>query len=107
MLNQIKGPITGGIRGEKDRGRGKSWAADRELEFRIIDGNEPTSFSWVERKDAMKPATMDQAAWDLIFANLSSGVGETWGNYITTLGVNSAYLYRHAQKKVSDTGKPM
>ncbi|MHB8788943.1 MAG: RHS repeat-associated core domain-containing protein [Desulfobulbaceae bacterium] len=78
-----------------------------EFEIRIINGEEPTSYGWAERKDAMKPATMEQAAWDIIFANLASGVGETWGDYITFLAENSAYLYRHAGKKVSDPRKLM
>ncbi len=81
------------------------WAV--ELEIRIVQGDDPESFSWDERKDDMKPESVSQDAWDIIFNNLSESVGETWGDYISTLAENSANLYHSSGRQVSDSGKLM
>jgi YD repeat-containing protein len=55
----------------------------------------------------MKPETMPRTAWNVIFANLAAGVGQTWGDYINTLSDNAAFLYRHGGKTENGTGRLM
>ncbi|MCL7489109.1 MAG: DUF6531 domain-containing protein, partial [Desulfobulbaceae bacterium] len=79
--------------------------SDGRVEMGIIITNtdEPTPYAWDARHEHMKPASMEQAAWDILHANLSADVGPTWGDYVATLGENASFIYRHGGKKVSDS----
>ncbi|MDH4318990.1 MAG: DUF11 domain-containing protein, partial [Desulfobulbaceae bacterium] len=85
--------------------------SDTRVEFEVlmIKGDDPTMYGWDDSgyQAEMKPDTIDQTAWGLIYNNLATGVGPTWGDYITTLSENADYLYQHGGKNISDIRKLM
>ncbi len=59
---------------------------------------DPTPINWAQFKTSMKPAKIPDAAWNVLFDNFRSQVGSTWGEYITSLDENAAYLARLGRK---------
>ncbi len=41
-----------------------------ELQIRIVKEDDPTLYGWEDRIEDMKPDSIPQQAWDVIFANL-------------------------------------
>lgn len=50
--------------------------------------------NWAAFKASMKPITLTDEQWEPVFANFTSQVGNTWGDYIRMLSGNAAYLGR-------------
>ena len=74
-----------------------------EFELRIFTQDESTAIDWNSLKAGLRPPGVDLQAWDLVFSNLVSAVGSTWGDYVRMLGDNAAYL-GHLGQKVIDVG---
>jgi len=55
-------------------------------------------------KPEMRPDTISEEAWDPIWSNFVAEVGTTWGDYLTMLDDNAAYLGRLGQQ-VLDVGQ--
>jgi RHS repeat-associated protein len=56
------------------------------------ESTEPLNLN--EMKEAMKPAYIDDQAWETVFSNFAIGVGTTWGGFTAMLNENAAYLGR-------------
>ncbi|MBN2473846.1 MAG: RHS repeat protein [Pirellulales bacterium] len=67
---------------------------DRSVDFAIesIETGTTTPIDWEVVHNALRPASIPVAAWDVIFANLVSQIGSTWGDYVRMLDENAAYL---------------
>jgi hypothetical protein len=60
----------------------------------VLTADDTTPADWPGMKDEMKPESISDAAWDVIFDNFTTEVGDTWGDYVSMLSENSAYLRR-------------
>jgi PKD repeat protein len=76
-----------------------------EFEVRIIEADNEVAFDWNALKDELRPDRVSPVAWDILFANLVSGLGTTWGDYVTTLSENAVYLKQHGNQRVHDIQK--
>ncbi len=64
-----------------------------ELEIRYWTEADTGAINWAERKESLRPPTLDAAIWDVVFANLTSGLATT-GDYVAMLNDNARYLGR-------------
>jgi YD repeat-containing protein len=55
------------------------------------------ALDWSAMKAELRPEWASAEAWEVIFANLTNRVGNTWGAYVTMLDGNAAYLGRLGQ----------
>jgi RHS repeat-associated protein len=58
----------------------------------ILAADNTTTVDWTSLKASMRPPNISAAAWDPIFANLTSRLGTTWGSYLQALDADAAYL---------------
>jgi YD repeat-containing protein len=58
-----------------------------------------TPINWASIESGVKPADMDQDAWNIIWSNFKSQLGSTWTDYLNTLNNDATYisLYRRSQ----------
>ncbi len=64
----------------------------------VLDANNTTPVAWADMKNGMRPAYVNQEAWDVVWHNFTSLVGPTWGDYVAMLSRNALYLYRQGQR---------
>ncbi|NQU26017.1 MAG: RHS repeat protein, partial [Candidatus Nealsonbacteria bacterium] len=72
----------------------------------VLTADDTSPADWSGMKDAMKPEDISAEAWDQIFASFTAEVGTTWGDYVSMLAENAAYLRRLGQP-VTDVGELM
>lgn len=70
-----------------------------ELEVRHWTADDASVINWTERKEPLRPPTLDPATWDIVFANLTAGLGTT-ADYVRMLNDNATYLSRQGQRVV-------
>jgi RHS repeat-associated protein len=58
----------------------------------VLDKTNTTTIDWNALKDSLRPPSINAQAWDPIFSNLVSSIGNTWGSYVAMLDNNAAYL---------------
>ena len=58
----------------------------------VVDSTDTDPVDWSSLKASLQPTDVPDAAWDQIFTNLLSQVGTTWGQFVTALDNNAAYL---------------
>lgn len=68
-----------------------------EMEIRRWTADDPMPIDWAERKELLRPATLDAATWDVVFVNLTNGLVTT-GDYVRRLGENAQVLARLGQQ---------
>ncbi len=66
----------------------------------VLTADDTTPVNWAELKDGMKPTFINPEAWEVIWANFLSEVGNTWGDYLKMLDENASYLGRLGQRVV-------
>ncbi len=52
------------------------------------------SANWSSQQAALQPPNIGAAAWNVLFANLSTQLGTTWGDFVAILDSDAAYLGR-------------
>jgi RHS repeat-associated protein len=64
-----------------------NWNANSKFEFslEILSPDNTTPLNFEELKTSLKPSSMDDAAWDVIFTRLQSIMGTTVGDYVKML----------------------
>jgi RHS repeat-associated protein len=72
---------------------------------RVIEADSDVPFDWTANKAVLKPDTISAEAWETLFSNLVSGLGTTWGDYVSTLAQNAVYLKQHGNQRVHDIQK--
>ncbi|WP_406698318.1 MBG domain-containing protein [Singulisphaera sp. Ch08] len=84
----------------------KPWTASAPFLFTLstLTSDDLTPIDWAAMESSLRPDVYSPAAWAPIFANLTSSVGATWGDYVRMLNENSAYLARLGQD-VRDIGE--
>jgi RHS repeat-associated protein len=70
----------------------------------VLDATNAVPLNLAATKDSLRPASIDPAAWDPIFANLQAQVGTTYGSYLNKLDADAAYL-AHLGETVTDISK--
>jgi RHS repeat-associated protein len=70
----------------------------------VLTAHNTMQVEWAALKDSMKPASISAEAWEAIWANFVSQVGDTWGDYLKMLDENASYLGRLGQRVV-DVGQ--
>ncbi len=71
-------------------------AFDFDLGYLAVDDTTPVD--WDTLKPQMQPDTISEEAWDPIWENFVAQVGTTWGDYLSMLDENAAYLGRLGQQ---------
>jgi RHS repeat-associated protein len=64
-----------------------------EMEIRYWTADDPSPIDWNERKETLRPPTLDAATWDVVYANLTAGLATT-GDYVRMLNDNAQFLGR-------------
>ena len=59
-----------------------------------LEAGNTTAVDWSAFKDQMRPASISTEAWEPLWANFLSEVGNTWGGYVSMLTANASYLGR-------------
>jgi RHS repeat-associated protein len=57
-----------------------------------LDTADTTAIDWPSLKAGLQLPTINQAAWDAVFPNLTAQMGSTWGSYLQTLDADARYL---------------
>ena len=70
-----------------------------ELELRFWAPDDPTPIDWAGRKESLRPPTLDAATWDVVYANLTSGLATT-ADFTRMLSDNVQFLGRLGLKVV-------
>ena len=60
------------------------------LDYVTIYNSDP--IDWYSLKNKMRPDSINQDAWNIIWANFVYQVGSTWGDYVEMLSENAVYL---------------
>jgi len=58
----------------------------------VAEADDPVPLDWSSLKASMRPSTIGAEAWEPIWANLMAEAGTTWGQYVSMLDNNAAYL---------------
>jgi RHS repeat-associated protein len=62
------------------------------------NNNSNTTIDWTKLKDSSKPSNISTEAWDVIYNNFTTALGNTAASYQKNLGENSSYLGRLGEK---------
>ncbi len=62
------------------------------LELGVLDSTDTDPVAWSSLKASLQPPSVSNAAWNQIYANLTAPLGNTWGQFVTALDNNAAYL---------------
>jgi hypothetical protein len=74
------------------------------MELRIFDSANNEAVPWGQLRDELRPESIDPDAWNVIYANVQSNVGPTWGSFVQMLSENAQYLGRLGEHVV-DVGQ--
>ncbi|MRR10036.1 RHS repeat protein, partial [bacterium] len=69
----------------------------------MLTADNTAAIDWASLKDGMRPAAMDTEAWNVVWNNLVTQTGATWGSYVTMLDDNAAALGRLGER-IMDAG---
>ncbi len=81
-----------------------------EMEIRIFDASNAELIPWDTLRDGLRPVTIQNDAWGVIFENLrrnvspTGGLTSTWGDFVKALSDNARFLNRLGQRVV-DVGQ--
>jgi RHS repeat-associated protein len=71
------------------------WYGDRvQFALGIFETENNSAVDWLSLKTSMRPQSITVEAWDPIWSNFTNHVGATWGDYVSALNDNAAYLGR-------------
>ncbi|MBI2875410.1 MAG: cadherin-like domain-containing protein [Candidatus Tectomicrobia bacterium] len=75
---------------------------DGQVEFNlgVLTADNTSIVDWAALKDDLRPDSIRAAAWDPLWANFTTQAGDTWGDYVTMLDDNAAYLGRLGERVV-------
>ncbi len=62
------------------------------LNLGVIETTDTGSVDWSSLKSSLQPPNVPTGAWNQIYANLTSQLGTTWGQFVTALDNNATYL---------------
>ncbi|MBC8422924.1 hypothetical protein H8E07_02260, partial [bacterium] len=72
----------------------------------VLAADNTSSADWSTMEESLRPDEMSEKAWAKIFAAFTDDVGTTWGDYVSMLGENAAYL-RRLGETVTDVSELM
>ena len=64
----------------------------------VVTADNTNMVGWASLKGGMRPSSISEGAWDIVWDNFISGTGHTWGDYVRTLGDNAKYVARLGQR---------
>jgi YD repeat-containing protein len=62
------------------------------FDLRIFNTTDTDAVNWSSLQASLQPAGISTAAWSVIFGNLVSQLGNTWGGYVRFLDNEASYL---------------
>ena len=65
-----------------------------ELVVGVHEAGSTDTIDWNALKASLRPDWISSDVWDAIYANLTSQIGPTWGDYVRMLSDNAVYLSR-------------
>lgn len=69
-----------------------SWAPNVQFSLGVIDAKSTATVDWAGMKTAMRPESITEDAWDVLWGNFVSQTGSTWGDYVRKMDDNAVYL---------------
>jgi len=66
----------------------------------VTTADDTTDADWDSMEDDLRPDQITAEAWEAIWANFATEVGDTWGDYVRMLDENAGYLGRLGQRVV-------
>ena len=78
-------------------GLGQPWDfRDSSVQFDlgVLTSDNDAVVDWDSLKEELRPDNIGVEAWEPIWANFVAAVGPSWGDYVTMLAENAAYLGR-------------
>ncbi len=74
--------------------------------FQLSSDNavDPTPIDWNALRDSLRPPTIAADAWSALYPNLVAQLGSTWGQYVTRMDADAAYLDGLGEN-VTDSGQ--
>ena len=75
---------------------------DLQVDFNLttLAPNNASAIDWSLLQNELRPPGIGVDAWGTVFANLTTHVGSTWGDYVKMLADNAQYLGRLGQRVV-------
>jgi RHS repeat-associated protein len=70
------------------------WDPNQPIVFHLssLEADDPRPIDWDSLKDRLRPSTIAVNVWDALYPNLVSQIGSTWGQYVTRMDADAAYL---------------
>ena len=62
------------------------------LNLGVIQTTDTTPVNWSSLQTSLQPPGVSNAAWNVIYSNLTQPLGSTWGGFVSALDANAAYL---------------
>lgn len=64
----------------------------------VVEADNEGPVDWNDLKNELRPGHIGYDAWPAVWNNFSAMAGTTWGDYVSMLNRNAAYLHRHGQQ---------
>ena len=89
------------------------WLRAQLLDFQLplIDfsltsftADDTVAIDWDSLQDSLRPTTISPGTWNVIYPNLTAQIGDTWGDYVTSLD-NAAFFLGRGGQNVYDVSK--
>src|SRR5262249_30429854 len=58
----------------------------------VLKADDPTPIDWAALQDGLQPPSIAADAWDAIYPNLTTQMGNTWGSYLAQIDTDATYL---------------
>ncbi len=66
--------------------------------------DDTAAIDWSSLEDSLQPPTISAAAWNIIYPNLTAEIGNTWGDYVSSLD-NAAAFFGFGGQNVQDVSQ--
>jgi RHS repeat-associated protein len=62
------------------------------FDLRVFNTTDTDAVNWSSLQSSLQPAGISNAAWNTVYSNLTSQLGNTWGSYVQLLDNEAGYL---------------
>jgi RHS repeat-associated protein len=82
------------------------WNSDLPIVFHLsaVHADDARPTDWNALNDSLRPSSIAPDAWNALYPNLVAQLGSTWGQYVTRMDADAAYLAGLGEK-VTDLSK--
>ncbi len=68
--------------------------------LKILQADDTTPIDWTSMQETLRPASINQQAWDAFYPELTNAIGTTWGDYVSSLDLAASALAATGQATV-------